>query len=79
MNVVPNATRKFRSQMKRGVYQGHYKLRVVNTGKGYRLGAERGQSIILFGSTYAKESKAVVIGNNKYKQRASRVVLKKAA
>lgn len=78
MSVNDYATSNFQKQMGIDVRKGNRRLRVVNTGKGYRLGAERPQSVVLFGPTYSKEGKAVMIGLERYKQKASRL-LKKAA
>jgi hypothetical protein len=59
-HVNAHGTRRFRKQMQAGCRQGVYPLRLVgDVDSGYRLGAERGNNVVLFGQWFEKQAAAV--------------------
>lgn len=66
LEVNPNAVRRVRKQMQGMVRAGRYQLRVVGSqSEGFRLGAERGETVILFGPHFEKQGAAVEYGLKK--------------
>lgn len=75
MYVQSQAVRRFRKQVAAGVRSGRYPLRVVGSqAAGFRLGAERGQSVVLFGRSFNKQADAVAAGQDQYGQKARKLV-----
>ena len=79
MHISVNAVRPLRRKIMGQVRNGHLPLRVVGDQKsGYRLGGERGETIILFSRIFAKQGEAKTAGLVKFKKMAKAVVKKVA-
>ena len=78
--VNPNAVRSFRKLVERAVRAGTLGLVCIGErSNGYRLGAERAESIVLFGQTHSTQKAAMATGVDRYGQKAVKVLPKKAA
>jgi hypothetical protein len=73
--VQTQAVRRFRKQVQAGVRSGRYPLRVVGSqAAGFRLGAERGQTVVLFGRSFGKQGEAVAFGLDRLGYKARKLV-----
>lgn len=69
-HINSNAIRAFRRQMQQECSKGTRPLRLVGDAvSGYRLGAERGDSIVLFGPQFKKQTTALTWAVTKMNQK----------
>jgi len=74
-------TRKLRRRVESGVRRGLYPLRVLGSEKmGFRLYAERGESLVFVGNRdFRRQKDAVAFGQDRYGQIARKKMLARAA